>query len=605
MIDLTTARREPGSSRTMKIVGIGGAGGNTLDRMALDGISPATLIALNTDTRALTASVAGTKIQLGCNATRGLGTGGDPELGRMAAEEAREEIRAELAELDAVFLLAGLGGGTGSGAIPIIAEAAREAGALVIAVVTLPFAFEGKRRGAQASEALCELGRHADLIVCFENDRMSDSVSPSAGIAQAFSTADQTLAQSIASMSALLSRRGLIHLGFDDFKAALQSVQARALFGHGEADGNNRPFDALARALRNPLMDKGRLLRDCDTVLVQVTGGPDMTLNEVQLLMEELNRHVDDQARLLFGTAVDPALSGRLTVTIFSSLALEQPRKAAPRPVPKAREPEPAAQTMPIPVPVPTPAPVIPAAPEPPPAPPEQEEEPQPPEPSPAPLAPPAPPYDEIAAGETLPPPEMPVMEPVEDFAEAPEAWEETAIPEPGEPAQEPEEQGESEEPQEQTAQASLFAEEAEPVAEPEPEAPRQPPASAKPARPEPEKTRNPFASFLKPRTPQPPSEPEEEPAEEIEEIVEAEEETEPAAAAPAPEPPPEAEPEPAPAPRKKPTPPAPPAKAPTQETLKFEPVTRGRFEKSEPTIVDGQDLDVPAYLRHNIRIRP
>ncbi|MCX6966230.1 MAG: cell division protein FtsZ [Verrucomicrobia bacterium] len=330
MIEITS-RTGSGTARNIKIVGIGGAGANVLDRLALDGVAPASLIAANSEAQALAASVAGEKIQLGLAATRGLGAGGDPDLGRCAAEEAAGEIRAALEGAEAVFVVAGLGGGTGSGAAPLVAELARETGAMVIAVVTLPFTFEGKRRAAQAADALAALQQHADAVVCFENDRMGEAAPPRAGIQTAFVAADQTLSQSILALAALLNRSGLIHLGMDDLATVLRDTSARCLFGYGEADGSNRSFDALARALKNPLMDKGRMLSDCETVLVQVSGGPDLTLDEVQLLMEEFNRFVSDHTRILFGAAVDPELAGRLAVTVLSSLGEARPIAARPR----------------------------------------------------------------------------------------------------------------------------------------------------------------------------------------------------------------------------------------------------------------------------------
>jgi len=332
MIEFTPRNAAP-AARNIKIIGIGGAGANALDRMALDGVAPSCLVAVNTDAQALVASVAGEKIQLGLEATRGFGSGGDPELGRSAAEEAATEIRSALEGVEAVFVLAGLGGGTGSGAAPLVAELAREAGALVIAVVTLPFNFEGKRRSMQAADALAALQQQAHAVICFENDRMGNATPPKAGIQMAFTAADQTLSQSVLALAALLNRSGLIHLGFDEIAAVLQTVNARCLFGYGDAEGSNRSYDALAQALKNPLMDKGRMLRDCETVLIQICGGPDLTLDEVQLTMEEFNRHVDNRTRILFGAAVDPGLSGRLTVTILSSLSADQSQAVRPRPL--------------------------------------------------------------------------------------------------------------------------------------------------------------------------------------------------------------------------------------------------------------------------------
>ena len=260
----------------MSIAGIGGAGSNALDRIVLDGVNGAELVAFNTDTQSLTGSVASVKIQLGRAATRGLGAGGDPELGHLAAEEAAGDIRQALEGAGMVFLCAGLGGGTGSGAAPLIASIAKEHGAIVIVFATMPFAFEGKRRAAQAHAALIALEAAADAVVCFENDTMGDAVSPKAGIQHAFAAADETVSQSVRAISQLWTRPGLMRIGLDDLRSALRpgaGGAGRCLFGFGEASGDNRAHDALARALKNPLMDKGRMLDDAHNVLVNVGGG--------------------------------------------------------------------------------------------------------------------------------------------------------------------------------------------------------------------------------------------------------------------------------------------------------------------------------------------
>ena len=322
----------------IKVVGLGGAGGNVLDRLLIDGMQDAELIAINTDVQALTASVVEQKVQLGRTTTRGLGAGGDPELGYAAGEEGVEEIRRALEGAQMVFLCVGMGGGTGSGAARIVASLAREQNALVVAFATLPFAFEGKRRRAQADEALAALQRYSDVVIHFENDRMGDAVAPLAGINEAFTAADLTLSQSIRAIARVVRQRGLIHIGFDELTTALRGAGesgAHCVFGYGEADGDNRAHEALARALKNPLMDKGRMLEDARNILVNVAGGPGMTLNEVQILMEELNRHISDQTRLLFGTAVDPALGQKISVTILSALQGEvaaRQSRSAPRP---------------------------------------------------------------------------------------------------------------------------------------------------------------------------------------------------------------------------------------------------------------------------------
>ena len=308
----------------VKVVSVGGAGLNALDRIVLDGLEKASVVAINTDVQSLTSSVAAHKVQLGRTRTRGLGTGGDPELGYEAAVESADEIREALTDTRMVFVCAGLGGGTGSGAAPYVAHLAREAGALVIAFVTLPFTFEGKRRATQAREALGRLNEIAHSVICFENDRMGDLVAPQAGIHHAFAMADTTISQSVRSVVNLIQRPGLIRIGFDDLLAALRVRNGRCLFGFGESDSDNRGHDALTQALKNPLMDRGRMLADATNVLVQVSGGAGMTLSEVEVLMQELGRHVNEQTQILFGAVVDGKLGDRLAVTIISSLAADE-----------------------------------------------------------------------------------------------------------------------------------------------------------------------------------------------------------------------------------------------------------------------------------------
>jgi len=454
----------------IKVVGVGSAGSNALDRVLLDGMDKADLIAINTDVQSLASSVAARKVQLGRSSTHGLGTGGDPELGYQAAIESADEIRQAIAGARMIFICAGLGGGTGSGAAPIVAQLAREAGSLVIAFATLPFSFEGKRRAAQAQDALSRLNEIANAVICFENDRMGDMVAPKAGIHQAFGIADMTISQSVRSIVNLIQRPGLIRIGFDDLFAALRSQNGRCLFGFGESDTDNRAHDALTQALKNPLMDKGRMLSEAAHVLVQVAGGPGMTLSEVEILMRELGRHVRDHTQIVFGTAVDGKMGNRLSVTIISSLASEDSIATQ--------------DTSPPPEPFLAPPPAIL----------EQVEE-----------QPPAPPKIDIV-------PEI----------------ESAALPEP--------------------APDDLIAVEP-PVAAEAPPPPVPAPSIKKPA----------------PRLIPPKKKP----------VVE-----------------------------KEAKPPKEKSVQAKQEVLQFEPVTRGRFEKSEPTIVEGQDLDIPTFLRKNIRVK-
>src|SRR3954471_12894636 len=324
---------------TLKVIGVGGAGGNALDRIVLDGLPGAEIVAVNTDLQALSGSVAPRRVQIGQGITRGLGTGGDPEIGRTAAEECASELQSVVADATIIFVLAGLGGGTGSGALPVIADLAREQNAFVIVLGTLPFSFEGKRRTAQAMEALDAVRGLADLVICFENDKMADIVAPNASVQDAFATADATLSQCVRAMAALVHRRGLLKVGFDEIATALRG-EIRSYFGYGEAGGDNRAHDALSAAFKSPLLDHGRALKQADAIVVQVVGGEDFTLNELNVVMEELNRCIFERTRLFVGTATDPQLNGKISISIFCGAAPEE--AAAPaQPAPRAEKPQP------------------------------------------------------------------------------------------------------------------------------------------------------------------------------------------------------------------------------------------------------------------------
>ena len=325
----TVGGRSTDADFRIKVIGVGGAGSNALDRLVLEGSVNVDLVACNTDVQALAGSVAMQKIQLGRHVTRGLGAGGDPELGYSAAEEAAEEIRLVVEGVPLVIVCAGLGGGTGSGAAPMIVKTAREQNSLVLVCATLPFSFEGKRRSQQAQEALRAIQQYADAVMCFENDRMGELILPEAGIHEAFSGADHIVSQSVRAIIDLVNRRGLIHLGFDDLLSALRNHDSRCLFGYGEAIGRGRGKEALIQALKNPLMDRGSLLNQAANILVNIVGGNDLTLAEVQTVMEELARHIGEQTQLLFGAAVDPHMEGRLGVTLISSLGARASGQAA------------------------------------------------------------------------------------------------------------------------------------------------------------------------------------------------------------------------------------------------------------------------------------
>ena len=319
MIELPRSSSSSTPTRLM-VLGVGSAGCNMLDRLVLDGLEGAELIAINTDVQSLAGCVAPRQIHIGESITRGLGTGGDPELGHASARESAEEIRAALAGATLVFLLGGLGGGTSSGALPALAQVAREEGAHVVVVATLPFGFEGRRRRTQAEESLAALRASADLLVCFENDRMPEIVAARAGVREAFAAVDVTMSQCVRSLGALAQRRGLLHAGFDEVAALFRQSDQRALFGTAVASGDNRAHEVAEALLRSPLLEHERQMREISSAMIHVAGGPDLTLHEVETFMGELKKHLLADTDLFFGLAVDEAMAGQMSVTVLGAV---------------------------------------------------------------------------------------------------------------------------------------------------------------------------------------------------------------------------------------------------------------------------------------------
>jgi cell division protein FtsZ len=281
------------------VVGLGGSGVNVLDRIAMEGMPQAELICMASDVRVLNKSMAERKVQLGPALTQGLGAGGDPDLGLEAAQATEDEIRALFEGREMIFICTGLGGGTGSGGAPYITRLARESGAFVVVFATLPFGFEGRRRQKQALMALDELRQAANALVTFENDRMGELVVPKKGIQEAFLLADKVIGQSVRAVTNLVTQPGLIRIGMDDLQTALRNTDSRCLFGYGSAKGEGRALEALNLALKSPLLDRGELLSKAENVLVHICGGNNLTLHEVQTLMMELQKHVNEDAHLL------------------------------------------------------------------------------------------------------------------------------------------------------------------------------------------------------------------------------------------------------------------------------------------------------------------
>lgn len=331
------------SQLSVRLIGLGNAGVHLADRVAMSGVAGVEVIAMNTDSQSLVSSICQRKITLGEKATRGLGSGGDPDVGAQAADESMDEIRASVEGAGLVFLCAGLGGGTGSGIAPLVAESAREAGAIVIVIVTSPFSFEGRRRSAQAASSLAALSRLASVIVHFENDRMSELASPRSGIGETFAASDALLSACVSSLVGILRGGGPMPVGLSDLLSALGGGSAAGAFGRGEGTGDNRAHDALARALKSPLLDRGRLLDESHSVVVHISGPSSLTFAEVSAIMQELGKHIAENARLFLGVATQTGTADPVCVTILGNFATGgESRMPAPVPAPAARpRPEP------------------------------------------------------------------------------------------------------------------------------------------------------------------------------------------------------------------------------------------------------------------------
>jgi cell division protein FtsZ len=335
--------RGTGKEPVLRLLGIGNAGVNIADRIAVRASLPLETMALNSDQQSLNASVASRKTALGPMTTHGLGAGGDPEMALEAARESMSELRQSVEGADVVFLCAGLGGGTGSATTPQLAELARANGSLVIAVVTTPFQFEGRRRSQQAQEAMQGIARHADAIVHFENDRMAEITAPRTEAEETFAACDDILFQSVASLTLLISCPGPMAVAVPDLLGVLRSGGGAFLFGSGEADGGNRAHEALEQALRSPLLDRGRLLHDAKKVLVHLSGPRSLTFAEVAAIMQEISKNTAPTALLHLGVSVARDESAPLIVTIIGHCGAA----AKIEPVAPLRKAEPVQSTPP------------------------------------------------------------------------------------------------------------------------------------------------------------------------------------------------------------------------------------------------------------------
>lgn len=300
----------------IKVVGVGGGGQNAVNRMIEEGIQGVEFIAVNTDAQALMLSNAPQRLRIGEKITKGLGSGGNPEIGMRAAEESREELRQLLAGADMVFVTAGMGGGTGSGASPVVAQVAREEGALTIGVVTRPFTFEGAQRRRNAEQAIEALQDSVDTLITIPNDRLLQIAGKNTSIKQAFSMADDVLRQGIQGISELITIPGLINLDFADVRTVMQDGGA-ALMAIGRGAGENRAREVAERAIHSPLLDVS--IEGARSIILNIKGGEDLSLYEVNEAAEIIRANAHPECNIIFGAVIDPAMKDEIQLTVIAT----------------------------------------------------------------------------------------------------------------------------------------------------------------------------------------------------------------------------------------------------------------------------------------------
>lgn len=301
---------------TIKVIGVGGAGNNAVNRMVDAGIKGVEFIAVNTDRQALILSKAGSKIQIGEKITRGLGAGANPDIGAQAAEESKAEIQESLRGADMVFVTAGMGGGTGTGAAPIVAACAKEMGILTIGVVTKPFTFEGKKRLSQADRGIESLKGKVDTLVVIPNDKLLQIIDRKTSIVEAFKMADDVLRQGVQGISDLIAVPGLVNLDFADVKTIMLNTGI-AHMGIGRASGESRAEDAAKQAVQNPLLESS--IEGARGVIINITGGANLGLHEVNTAAELVQRSVDPEANIIFGAVIDESLDEDIVITVIAT----------------------------------------------------------------------------------------------------------------------------------------------------------------------------------------------------------------------------------------------------------------------------------------------
>ena len=303
---------------SIKVFGIGGAGCNAMNAIVAENIPGVTLVALNTDAQSLADCAATEKVCLGAKLTHGLGAGGDPEVGREAAETDLESLREYSGDAKIVFIICGLGGGTGTYASSVMARVAKESGALVLGIVTMPFEFEGRRRYRQAQLGLQQLKSVADAVICLPNQKVFKLIDEKTTLPDAFEIMNEFLAHGVSGISRLLTQNGLINIDFTDLCSVTRNLHSESSFATAKASGENRARQVVEKLFAHPMLENGELLGRSDSILVSLAGGADLTMAEVNLVMTEINRHCDE-AHVVFGAVIDEAFANRLSVTVVAS----------------------------------------------------------------------------------------------------------------------------------------------------------------------------------------------------------------------------------------------------------------------------------------------
>lgn len=332
--EVSTPVSDLNSPAKIKVVGVGGGGGNAVERMIKSGLTGVEFWAMNTDLQVLSTSSAKNKLQIGAKLTNGLGAGGNPEVGENAAEEAKQEITAALEGADMVFVTAGMGGGTGTGAAPVVARTAKEMGILTIGVVTKPFEMEGKRRMAQATQGLEKLREAVDSLLVIPNDKLMEVVTRKTGILDAFRVADEVLLRGVKGISDIITKPGLINVDFADVRSVMLDSGSTVMgIGHGEGEG--RALEAAKIAINSKLLENS--IQGASGLIVNITGGPDMGLFELNDAISLINDSVLDDAKIIIGITHDDEMQGEISITVIAT-GFELKPQAAAIEVPKVGE---------------------------------------------------------------------------------------------------------------------------------------------------------------------------------------------------------------------------------------------------------------------------